>query len=144
MVEESTVSLSVGPDETRLPPPPSTAVTRLRDARGQPPERRREAVGDVVAAFPRCLEAWVALAELARDEVEAYAYYRVAYHRGLDALRAAGWRGTGYVRGTHEPNRGFLGAVDGLRHAAAAIGEGDEQERCAAFLRQLDPDWGRR
>ena len=55
--------------------------------------------------------------------------------------RASGWRGSGYVRWTHETNRGFLRALDGLRASAAAIGEDDEAERCDLFLRQLDPAW---
>jgi hypothetical protein len=65
----------------------------------------------------------------------------VGYHRGLDRLRASGWRGSGYVRWRHPQNRGFLRALDGLRIDAEAIGEADEAERCALFLRQLDPDW---
>src|SRR5207237_10370486 len=114
---------------------------RLQGALGQPPERRRDAVADVAAAFPRFLEAWARLGELARDDVEAYACFRVGYHRGLDALRAAGWRGSGYVRWSHEANRGLLRSVDGLRQAAAALGETDEEEGCAQFLRQLEPAW---
>ena len=61
--------------------------------------------------------------------------------RGLDRLRANGWRGSGYVRWDHEPNRGFLRALAGLQRTAAAIREDDEAERCALFLRQLDPVW---
>jgi hypothetical protein len=91
---------------------------------------------------PRYLDAWAHLAELADDDVAAYAYARVGYHRGLDALRGAGWRGNGYVRWRHPTNRGFLRSLDQLRRRAAAIGESDEEERCAVFLRQLDPDWG--
>lgn len=131
--------LSSGPEETVLAPVSSMAQERLREALAQPPERRREAVADVVAAFPRYLEGWAELGHLARDDVEAYAYYRVGYHRGLDALRAAGWRGAGFVRFAHAENRGFLASLDGLSQAAGALGEADEQERCAQFLRQLDP-----
>jgi hypothetical protein len=29
----------------------------------------------------------------------------------------------------------------GLQATATAIGEGDEAERCAMFLQQLDPEW---
>jgi len=45
------------------------------------------------------------------------------------------------VRWGHELNRGFLRALEGLRQSAAAIGEAAEEERCAQFLRQLDPEW---
>jgi hypothetical protein len=126
---------------TVLAPAPSLARERLQEALAQPPERRRQAVTDVVAAYPRYLEGWAELGHLARDDVEAYACYRVGYHRGLDALRAAGWRGTGYVRAEREENRGFLACLEGLGQAAGAIGEADEQERCAQFLHQLDPSY---
>lgn len=141
----SNVNLSSGLPETRLDPPPAEAAARLEAALAAPDDdARRAAVAAVVAAHPRYLDAWARLGELARDDVEAYAYFRVGYHRGLDALRAAGWRGSGYVRWSHEPNRGFLRALDGLRRQAEAIGEADEAERCLVFLRQLDPEWDRR
>jgi hypothetical protein len=72
--------------------------------------------------------------------VEAYAYARTGYHRGLDALRRAGWRGTGPVPWSHEANRGFLRALYLLGRAADAIDERDEAERCAQFLRDSDPE----
>jgi hypothetical protein len=34
-----------------------------------------------------------------------------------------------------------LRSLNALRLAAGAIGEVDEEKRCAQFLRQLDPDW---
>ncbi len=143
-MSDSPVKLSAGLPETALDPPPAVAVGRLEEALAQPPERRREAVADVVASFPTYLEGWAALGDLARDDVEAYAYYRVGYHRGLDALRAAGWRGSGYVRWKHPGNRGFLRSLDGLRQAAGALGEAEEEERCRLFLQQVEPDWARR
>jgi hypothetical protein len=45
------------------------------------------------------------------------------------------------VRWEHEPNRGFLRALAGMTAAAEAIDETDERDRCALFLRQLDPTW---
>src|SRR5438874_13776277 len=135
------VSLSEGLPETVLAPEPGEVLAALDDALAGPPEKRREAVAAVVERWPRFLDGWARLGELARDEVEAYAYFRVGYHRGLDRLRQSGWRGSGYVRWRHEENRGFLRALDGLRDAAGAIGERDEEERCALFLRQLDPSW---
>ena len=75
--------------------------------------------------------------------VEAYAYARTGYHRGLDALRRSGWRGQGPIPWEHEPNRGFLRALAALSHAAAAIDEEDERHRCAEFLRASSPTGAR-
>jgi Protein of unknown function (DUF3151) len=130
-----------GPPETVLDDEPAEALTALDDALARPEAERRDAVAAVVARWPRFLDGWARLGELGRDEVERYACYRVGYHRGLDRLRASGWRGSGYVRWQRPQNRGFLRALDGLRASAEAIGEADEAERCAVFLRQLDPDW---
>jgi hypothetical protein len=127
-----------------LPDPPADVAATLADAWAQTdPAQRRAAVRDVAARAPRFVDAWARLGELATDPVDAYACFRVGYHRGLDQLRQAGWRGSGYVRWSHETNRGFLLALDGLRRSAAAIGETDEEARCAEFLVQLDPsgDW---
>ena len=132
-----------GPPETVLDVEPADVRAALEAALAEPVERRRHAVASVVARWPRFLDGWARLGALARDDVEAYACYRTGYHRGLDRLRQSGWRGSGYVRWRHESNRGFLRALDGLRRAAGAIGETDEEQRCAQFLRQLDPDWER-
>jgi hypothetical protein len=129
---------SQGPPETVLPSEPAEALTALADAVAA---GDRDAVAAVVARYPTFLDGWARLGELARDDVEAYACFRVGYHRGLDRLRQSGWRGSGYVRWRQETNRGFLRALDGLRASATAIGEDDEAERCALFLRQLDPEW---
>lgn len=134
------MDLSGKPPETILDPPPPEAVAALDEALAAPPDRRKQAVAQVAARWPRWSEAWARLGELA-DGVEAYAYFRVGYHRGLDQLRAAGWRGSGFVRWEHEGNRGFLRALEGLRRTAALIGEHDEETRCGEFLRQLDPTW---
>jgi hypothetical protein len=130
----SPVNLSSGLPETVLPAEPDDVLDALTAAGDD-----RDAVSRVVAANPRSLFAWARLGELGRDQIEAYAAFRIGYHRGLDALRANGWRGSGYVRWQHETNRGFLRALQGLQRQAAAIGEDDEAERCALFLAQLDP-----
>ncbi len=118
----------LGIPETRLPSDP--AAEKL-DAGVDPVQ--------VAAAFPSSSLAWAVLAEDAladgdRD-VEAYAYARTGYHRSLDSLRKSGWRGQGPVPWSHVPNRGFLRSLAALARAARAIGESDEEARCAAFLR---------
>lgn len=116
---------------TRLPDDP--AIARLKD--GEDPET-------VAAAFPTSSTAWAALAEVALADgrnIEAYAFARTGYHRGLDALRRAGWRGSGPIPWSHEPNRGFLRSLHALGLAAAAIDETDEATRCATFLSDSDP-----
>lgn len=72
--------------------------------------------------------------------IESYAFARVGYHRGLDALRRNGWRGVGPIPWEHEPNQGFLRALYALGRAAAAIGEADEPERIEKFLNDSDPN----
>ncbi len=137
----SSVRVTTGLPETVLAPDPEEVGERLATAAALSGEERRDAVSEVVGDHPASSTAWAALGSLARDEVEAYACFRVGYHRGLDALRRAGWKGSGLVRFEHPSNRGFLRCVDGLRATAGAIGEVDEEARCAQFLRQLDPTW---
>ncbi|WP_255472292.1 DUF3151 domain-containing protein [Quadrisphaera setariae] len=125
-----------GPPPTLLPDdgPEATAAALLRDEVDP---------ADVAAAHPAASLAWSVLATrayAAGQVVEAYAYARTGYHRGLDALRKAGWRGAGPVPWHHEPNRGFLRSLAVLGRAAAAIGEDDEAERCTQFLSACDPD----
>jgi Protein of unknown function (DUF3151) len=91
----------------------------------------------VAARFPGYSAAWAALAEravAAGDPVAGYAYARTGYHRGLDQLRRAGWKGHGPIPWEHEPNQGFLRSLHMLGVAADAIGETDEAQRCQAFL----------
>jgi hypothetical protein len=70
----------------------------------------------------------------APDPVAAYAFARTGYHRGLDALRRAGWRGAGPVPLEHRPNQGFLRSLLALAEAADVIGEPAEAQRCREFL----------
>src|SRR5712692_1350849 len=117
--------------QTKLPVDPATA---LLSAGGDPVQ--------IASQHPTSSAAWAALADEALGRgfsVEGYAYARTGYHRGLDALRKAGWRGTGPVPWAHEPNRGFLRALCALSLAAAAIGETDEAQRCSTFLNDCDP-----
>lgn len=126
-----------GPPETRLPG--ASAEYRHRLIRAlESPDPRAE-ISDVVASDPRESLGWAELGRLADDALSSYAFFRVGYHRGLDALRANGWKGSGFVRWNHEGNLGFLRCLDGLRRMAGRIGEVDEAERCRLFLAQLDP-----
>jgi hypothetical protein len=108
------------------------------------------AAATVAAAHPTASIAWAHLAEAALDAagtgepdiakvIEAYAYARTGYHRGLDQLRRHGWKGFGPVPWSHDPNQGFLRAVGALARAAQAIGEEDEYLRCLDLLNDSDP-----
>jgi hypothetical protein len=130
-------------DLLNSPPPtllPDDAPVRDALAAGTAP-------AEVAAAHPAAPAAWAALAEatLAADDstaasVTAYAFARTGYHRGLDLLRRAGWKGHGPVPWSHEANRGFLRALNALSVAAERIGETEEAERCATFLGDSDPE----
>jgi hypothetical protein len=125
--------LMAGPPPTHLPEDPAS---RLLDGSVDP--------AAVVRDHPESPLAWATLAEQALadsvvDDVTAYAYARVGYHRSLDLLRRNGWKGHGPVPWEHEPNRGFLRALAALSIAATRIGETPEAERCAEFLRDSSP-----
>lgn len=128
-----------GPPRTVLPAEAPEIRHAVAQAAAAPADQRRTLAAAIVADHPRSLIAWCALGDAATDTIERYAAYRVGYHRGLDALRANGWRGSGYVRWADETNHGFLGCLRGLGQMAATIGEADEAERIALFLVQLDP-----
>lgn len=130
---------STGLPSTVLPVADPTARHLLRQALDAAADVRRDRISEVVARYPRLLDGWAALGDHGRDPIERYAAYRVGYHRGLDALRASGWRGSGYVRWSEPTNHGFLSSLRGLGEMAALIGEVDEAERIALFLAQLDP-----
>tara|TARA_Y100001970_G_scaffold179520_2_gene218519 strand:+ start:3719 stop:4159 length:441 start_codon:yes stop_codon:yes gene_type:complete len=137
---EQPINLSAGRlPETVITTYDEEAVVALAKALDAPEAERKSLVAGVAAMWPRYLDAWVALGQLSIEHIERYAYFRVGYHRGLDTLRASGWKGSGYVRWIHESNRGFLRALLGLSRSAQAIGETDEADRCAQFLSQLDP-----
>lgn len=140
MTDERPIAMSAGLPTTALPAADAIARNELTQALAAPAAERRDAVAAVVARHPRFLDAWAALGDLGRDDVERYAAYRVGYHRGLDALRASGWRGSGFVRWREPTNQGFLRSLAGLGAMAAALGEIDEAERIALFLVQLDPE----
>jgi hypothetical protein len=114
------------PSDTRLPPDPATDRADMDDPVA------------LARAYPASSLAWAELAEVAladgRD-IEAYAFARTGYHRGLDALRRNGWRGHGPIPWDHVPNRGFLRALAALATASERIGDTEEADRCRQFLR---------
>ena len=123
-----------------LAEPPPTLLPDDAAARGELEGGTAAAL--VAARYPAYTAAWAALAETslaAGEYVAAYAYARTGYHRSLDQLRRAGWKGHGPVPWEHEPNRGFLRSLHALGLAAAAIGENDEAARCAQFLQDSSP-----
>ncbi len=125
-------NLMAGGNPTHLPPDAAAAELDGPEAK----------LIEIVAAHPDSSLGWAVLAEqaLARQaldaDVAAYAYARTGYHRGLDALRRAGWKGSGPIPWEHEPNRGFLRALWALSVAAGRIDDDVERDRCAQFLRE--------
>ena len=118
--------------EVRLPRELTTAVTGTEDIAG---------LNALAVKDPKDSGVWAALAAshlAAGDTVVAYACARTGYHRGLDALRANGWRGTGPVPWDHEPNQGVLRAIMMLSAVARAIGEEDEYIRCLNLVHDCD------
>lgn len=130
--------------ENLLPTPSSNPETLLPAEPEVTAAIEAEApVASVVVSYPSSSLAWALLADEAWARgatLESYAYARVGYHRGLDALRKAGWRGVGPVPWSHEPNRGVLRALFALRRAAEAIEEPGESERLTDFLNASDPE----
>ena len=130
--------------ENLLPTPSSNPETLLPAEPEVPAAIEADApVASVVVSHPSSSLAWALLADEAWARgatLESYAYARVGYHRGLDALRKAGWRGVGPVPWSHEPNRGVLRALFALRRAAEAIEEPGEAERLTDFLNASDPE----
>jgi hypothetical protein len=119
--------------------PPATLLPDVPEAR-EALDRGDDPTA-VAARFPSYPGVWAALANRAFEAgqvIESYAYARVGYHRGLDALRRAGWKGYGPVPWSHEPNRGFLASVHALGRAAGSIGESDEAARCQQLLHDSD------
>ncbi|UFU06044.1 DUF3151 domain-containing protein [Ruania halotolerans] len=125
----------LGPEPTYLPEDHPDMAARAALDEGA-------ALREVAGRYPAASYAWGLLAReslAAGDPVAAYAFARTGYHRGLDALRRAGWRGAGPVPAGHVPNQGFLIALMALGDAAEAIGEVDEAQRCRTLADDSDP-----
>ena len=129
---QNLLAFGPGTSATLLPPDPAAAEFAEAD---------HPSLVQIVSAHPESSLGWALLAETALavnsadGDVAGYAYARTGYHRGLDALRRAGWKGAGPVPWEHTPNRGFLRALWALSVAAGRIGDTVEQERCAQLLR---------
>lgn len=126
--------IQIGQIEVRLPQDHPDTRAREELAAGRTPD-------DVARDLPASSLAWAVLAErelaaggAGPNPVAAYAYARTGYHRGLDSLRRAGWKGQGRIPADHETNQGFLRALLALAQAADAIGETDEAARCEEFI----------
>ncbi len=135
-----TIGLSAKPPETVLPESSPELLGKLHEALANVDHLTIE---KLVSDNPRDLFCWATLSAAAGDGIDGYAFARVGYHRGLDTMRASGWRGSGYVRASEISNRGFLTCLALLHRQADLIGEVDEKDRCFEFLQQLDPsyDW---
>ena len=121
-----------GPPPTLLPDDPAAAQLALGTSSEQ-----------VARENPASSLAWAELAERALDrgqDLNGYAFARVGYHRGLDALRRNGWKGHGPIPWSHGPNQGFLRCLAALAAASDLIGDAEEAERCRQFLADAAPD----
>jgi hypothetical protein len=119
-----------GPPPTYLPFDPAAAQLH----RGEPRK--------VARAYPASSLIWAVLAEQEMtdgDDLTSYAFARVGYHRGLDALRRNGWKGFGPIPWSHEPNQGFLRCLAALASASESIGDTEEAVRCRQLLLDSDP-----
>ena len=128
--------------EVRLPQELASSIPVEGAADGASAAQSRESLEATVSENLKDSGAWAALAEVLLAEgqpVQAYACARTGYHRGLDALRGNGWRGTGPVPWNHEPNQGVLRAIGALVQTARALGEDDEVVRCLNLLHDCDP-----
>ena len=122
------------PDPTFLPAESDSAARAMLAA--------GKSAAEAAAQHPDVPYPWALLAREALDSgdtIAAYAYARTGYHRGLDALRRAGWKGHGAVPASHEPNQGFLISLITLGQAAGKIGEEEEALRCEKFAGDCDP-----
>lgn len=122
-----------GPAPTLLPPDP--AESQLDTGSGLPPDE--DAARAAASDHPDSSLAWAILAEHrleAGDTLTGYAFARVGYHRGLDALRRNGWKGYGPIPADHQPNQGFLRCLASLAEGSERIGDVAEAERCRQFL----------
>lgn len=139
---------SDGITRTSFPPEPGElgAVDWLCDEIISSTENHRQAMDklkSLVARYPDALSGWVAMGRIAladEETISAYAYFRVAYHRGLDMARASGWRGDGRIPWEIPAKQPFLSAIYGLAQCAEAIGESAEAKRCHEFIGMLDPN----
>lgn len=139
------LGLTPKPSETQIPLPDSNLLINLKFALEN---NNIEELSQITSENPREIFCWAALAiatinssELKSnsDKITAYSFARIGYHRGLDTLRASGWRGSGYVKSSHIGNRGFLTCLALLAYLAGLINEDDEKSRCNEFLTMLDP-----
>ena len=122
--------------------PKSHPITSYREAIRKAAIAAGADAREVAMQHPTSSHAWAVLSDDAWAEgqvIESYAFARVGYHRGLDALRRNGWKGHGPVPWSHEPNQGFLRCLRSLGRASATIGETDEAQRIEAFLADCDP-----
>jgi hypothetical protein len=120
-----------GPAPTLLPEDPATQLLSSGTA-----------ATEAATSYPASSLAWAMLAEDrlgSGDTLTGYAFARVGYHRGLDALRRSGWKGFGPIPWSHAPNQGFLRCLAALALGAERIGEADEAARCRQFLIDADP-----
>src|SRR3978361_2301084 len=104
------------PDSLPMPgatsgPPPTLLPADGPDSHVAVMLRQKVEPEDAATRYPSSCLAWAVLADeafAAGRNVEAYAYARTGYHRGLEPLRRPGWPGTGAGPSRRAPNRLLL------------------------------------
>jgi hypothetical protein len=139
------LGLSPKPPETNIPLPEEALLVHLESNLR---DNNIDEISKSTIVNPRELFCWASLAiveikttqlKSPQDLITAYSIARIGYHRGLDTLRANGWRGSGYVKSNIAGNRGFLTCLFLLSYLAGKINENDEEARCSEFLSMVDP-----
>lgn len=139
------LGLTPKPPKTQIPLPDAALLKGLQNAQET---NDIETISKLTVENPREMFCWASLtiAKIVSgdlndftDKIGAYSTARIGYHRGLDALRSNGWKGSGFVKADWPGNRGFLSCLSLLVYLAKEIGETDEEQRCKEFLTMLDP-----
>ena len=138
---EHSVQFTSGSPETVLDPLAPELAAALDAARSLPPDRRRDAVAAVAAHDPAACRPGPTWPSWPTTPSTATPSPGSAITAGSTRCGppAGGARAT--CAGATSPTGASCAPCTRSSWRPAAIGETDEEQRCALFLRQLDPEW---